>query len=415
MLKVKNFLGFGIAVSVATVLVGCGGGGSSSDDTTSTTGTAYYEDSAIAGADYSCGAQSGVTGSDGSFTFEVGQGCEFKVGDIVLRGVSADELKNGARIVENTLPVAQFLQSIDVDGDPSNGINITSKVKTALKNAKINHVPTGDLANVVNMLKNSVEGFDGQYVSTQDALKHLMKNDELARATEQTKKLLANKTFYAPDVEDGVVEVSFNADVSTFTHPDDNGNSVDDITVMGNKIMWDDGSYAIIENKNSYILFTDYDNSGYKDSEHRLYTNQADAQKYYESFMNKVIPITEDMLSGKTFYDSHMEDEDSMIEYCKSSFSGGVIHAHCIGINNRTGEKKEFSGTGSYILEDGKIKETWKEDNGNIDKWIDILKVKTDTEWIFISENDWNNDGVIDESETHTQYLYKPSNFPAEL
>ena len=124
-------------------LIGCGGGGSSS---TATTG--YFVDAAVANADYDCvadGNYNKVTGADGSFTCTNMAQVRFRVGNVVLGeintlpadkyvfpqdlvGVARDTGVNDARVTA----MAQLLQSIDNDGNPSNGIAIAQETKTLL-------------------------------------------------------------------------------------------------------------------------------------------------------------------------------------------------------------------------------------------------------------------------------------------
>lgn len=126
----------------AFALIGCGGGGSS----TATTG--YFVDAAVANADYDCvadGNYSNVTGADGSFTCTNMTQVRFRVGNVVLGeintlpadkyvfpqdlvGVPRDTGIYDARVTA----MAQLLQSIDNDGNPSNGIAIAQETKTLL-------------------------------------------------------------------------------------------------------------------------------------------------------------------------------------------------------------------------------------------------------------------------------------------
>jgi hypothetical protein len=136
-------LTLGSIVTATLLLIGCGGGGStSSDDTTTalsptttatstptinsskTVGTGYYVDSAVEGIDYSCGSETGVTDSNGTFTFENGQNCKFVLGDITLREINASMLEDNITILEDNITVAQLLQTLDADGNATNGIQI---------------------------------------------------------------------------------------------------------------------------------------------------------------------------------------------------------------------------------------------------------------------------------------------------
>ena len=122
-------------------LSACGGGGSSP----AATATGYFIDSPVAGLSYTSGGQTGITGSDGSFTYEVGQPITFKLGSMVLGTVTVDknkrifpvDLVNGANdeTHANVSLMAQVLQSLDSDGDPSNGITISNQTRAAIATA----------------------------------------------------------------------------------------------------------------------------------------------------------------------------------------------------------------------------------------------------------------------------------------
>jgi hypothetical protein len=126
-----------MALITAGLLIGCGSSGSSSQKVNYYNG--YLVDSAIAGVSWSCGGVSGITGADGKFgvcpnnvkvTFKVGNlvlGSSEPTGDLIfttqdLVGASRSETDN-----QNAIRLATTLLSMDSDGDPSNGIQITEE------------------------------------------------------------------------------------------------------------------------------------------------------------------------------------------------------------------------------------------------------------------------------------------------
>ena len=290
------------AVSAAAALVlamtGCGGGGDGTP-ASSTTGTGYYLDNAVAGVDYVCGNQSGVTGIDGNFTFEVGKDCTFSLANTVLRKVNAANLINNVKIVENNITVATFLQSIDDDGDLNNGIQISTDVRKALSDAfkteGIKGVPYGHkLDAIVSKLDQNVTNFGG-FVHTEAEAEAHVKNTQ----TNVVKEMLAGKKFYIAgqstqnktDIWGG--PATFSADMQqinfTAAYGKDKGTTDNSVisSIDGNKIVWSDGTATTVDGQNKdYILFTDYDTNGQVEGQTRLYYSQANADAY----MKKIMP-----------------------------------------------------------------------------------------------------------------------------
>jgi hypothetical protein len=166
-----------ISLSLFAILsfIGCGSSSSSSD-----TATGYYVDSPVVGVDYVCGSQEGRTGSDGKFIYEKGEGCTFSLAGIKLRNVPADSLKEDGKIFENNTDVARFLQSLDNDGNPDNGIYISDEVRNDLPKSLAENgidgdvVPTGGvLDGVVDSLHNDVPVFEGSVRTADEVTNHL--------------------------------------------------------------------------------------------------------------------------------------------------------------------------------------------------------------------------------------------------
>lgn len=107
-------------------LVGCGGGGGSSG---SSNITGRFVDSAVRGLDYNCSSgTNGVTNADGEFTCQKGDDVVFGIGGYSIGSCQATvtvtpyDLKPDDETA--ALNIAQLLQTLDSDGDPSNGITI---------------------------------------------------------------------------------------------------------------------------------------------------------------------------------------------------------------------------------------------------------------------------------------------------
>ena len=174
MMKIKfsNTIMFSITAG-SLLLSGCGSSATSTTDTT--VASAVYLDDAVEGAAYSCGSKQGFTDAEGRFYFEKGKECALLVGDVVLRRLDTTTLPDNAKVLEENASVAQFLQSIDNDGDASNGIQITKEIHTVLKDVGVKTVPKNEteLDDVVKNLKTHNSGFQGRFVSKEEAMMHV--------------------------------------------------------------------------------------------------------------------------------------------------------------------------------------------------------------------------------------------------
>ena len=388
--------------AIAALIVGCGGStdinnngnnnGTSSSNTTPI-GTAYYKDSGVVGVNYKCGSQSGVTKEEGKFTFEKGADCEFSLADIPLRKIPKSELADNKVIVETDVNVAQLLQSLDVDGNPDNGIQITKEIVEAVKQAVAELKADYNITNPKtiiedNMTKAILISEVAQQASEtkvelkpmDEVIKHLEKTK-----TEVTKALLAGKTFYIAGMEEGKinffkVKVNQNATQTTSTNLLTKKTKTDKIKIMGNRIYFldeDDEGYLTVSQKDGYILLKA------PEVELRAYPSEAEAKKYYETLI-KETTITEDKIKkalvGKTLYKAFKCGNE--VKYDKISVSSNTID-----LVEANGETDQFNYTllGNVLTsqdkEDGEIERIQiikivpnqyiitKDDDGNIETW----------------------------------------------
>jgi len=128
-----------ISLAVVSAALGaCGGGGGSGTTTNVTvpsvaTATGIFVDSPVGGMAYSTATQNGKTNSKGEFTYAPGESITFSVGNISLPTVAANTTVTPLDIAKTTdinhqvvSNILVLLQSLDDDGDPTNGINIPS-------------------------------------------------------------------------------------------------------------------------------------------------------------------------------------------------------------------------------------------------------------------------------------------------
>lgn len=111
-------------------IAACGG------DSTSTIKQGQFIDSAVEGLRYVSGSQSGTTDASGRFYYEDGNTVQFYVGKIFIGEAMGDTVITPVELVEGAsdtthptaINIARFLQTLDDDGNPENGIMNTELV-----------------------------------------------------------------------------------------------------------------------------------------------------------------------------------------------------------------------------------------------------------------------------------------------
>jgi len=200
----------------------------------------YFEDSAVEGLKYKTISNDGKTDKDGKFYYCSGEMITFYVGDIQLgESVPAKPFMTPRDLVpkdkgdpeKNKLLIARFLQTLDADNSPDNGILITedihnSAVKTDsfdpksvifIADAEIGITPTSttvtleaceqSLNNALNYFKaNNSLPITTHFVNENQALRHL--------TAAETKQDL---------IEKGATETSSNIDPNISVHRDEMG------------------------------------------------------------------------------------------------------------------------------------------------------------------------------------------------
>lgn len=157
---------------LVVLLTACGGGGDGgSSSSAPTTATGYFKDSNTQGVRYVSGGQSGVTGANGSFTYEVGNPVTFSVGGVTLGSVTVgrsvvtpvDLVANGATTSQSVQNLTRFLMMLDADANPANGIQISPAVQAAAASwSTVNFDQTeGSFTTAVNSIVTAANTADG--------------------------------------------------------------------------------------------------------------------------------------------------------------------------------------------------------------------------------------------------------------
>ena len=128
-----------------TACGGSGGGDGTTATATATVSTGVFIDSAVEGLQYETATQSGTTNSLGEYDYLAGETVTFSIGGIVLGSTIAGPVVTPLSLVPDatsaTNPVVtnivRLLLSLDSDGDPDNGITISSEVTTAANNLAV--------------------------------------------------------------------------------------------------------------------------------------------------------------------------------------------------------------------------------------------------------------------------------------
>lgn len=174
---------------LALALVGCENSGSDpSAPIDVDEGVGQFIDSAVGGLEYQSGSIRGLTSADGSFRFEQGANIRFFIGDIILgEGLPADvmsplDIVGVTSVVtdDHVLNIARFLQTLDTDNDPTNGISISVFMQTQAVGNTIDFNVTGaefaangNVQTIIAELTASNDDGPQSLVSAQDAEAHL--------------------------------------------------------------------------------------------------------------------------------------------------------------------------------------------------------------------------------------------------
>ena len=137
-----NILNTLVAGAGLSLLTGCGGGGGDAPAAPpplppppppAAVQTGVFKDSNVAGVDFVSGGEAGTTAADGRYTCETGNSVSFAVGAVELGSMACGTLASPPELVASgrfddpeAVNIARFLQVLDLDGAPENGITIST-------------------------------------------------------------------------------------------------------------------------------------------------------------------------------------------------------------------------------------------------------------------------------------------------
>ncbi|MCP4077944.1 MAG: hypothetical protein GY744_17375, partial [Gammaproteobacteria bacterium] len=162
-----------LLITVAAAGCGSGDGPISVSDSPQ---TGLLLDGATAGVAYHTSTLSGVTNEQGEFQYNYGETVTFTIGDIVLGAVLGNGIITPVELTGSVDPTDQavvnmlvFLQSLDNDGDHSNGINISTSAQSLAEGLDINF-EAADFSTQVADVVTQMTGGANTVVSEQDAV-----------------------------------------------------------------------------------------------------------------------------------------------------------------------------------------------------------------------------------------------------
>jgi hypothetical protein len=213
--------------AAALLLTGCGGGGDEEDDddpspapqgpgwtsppavpappAAGSTQTGVFRDANVQGVEYTSGTLNGVTGADGRFQYQVGSTVTFKVGGVTLGSFQGQPFitplhlptvaTNVGDQIDNRL---RFLQMLDLDGNPENGIEISANALARAQTwTQVDFtVAPGSLATALDFIRADAVSADGgtHTLPTADAAR-----DHFARAVRCTYSGIYRGTYSGAD------------------------------------------------------------------------------------------------------------------------------------------------------------------------------------------------------------------------
>ncbi len=147
---------------------------------TATVLTGRFVDSSVGGLSYETATQSGVTDANGTFNYVENELVTFSIGDIDLPAVAGAELVTPLDVFSATniddprvLNLARLLQTLDVDANPENGIELSGDAAASATGLAVDFASDQFDSQVVNLVANSGSS-NTTLIDAQTAMDHFM-------------------------------------------------------------------------------------------------------------------------------------------------------------------------------------------------------------------------------------------------
>ena len=207
-----------ISVFIVIGLSGCGGGSGNSEDAVipdndlppvlatpePTVYTGVFLDSAVNNLSYSTASGSGKTNEQGEFTYQLNETITFSIGNITFPEVDAANVVTPLTLFDtqdvNELKVVnslRLIQSLDIDGDASNGIDIPNAAHEIASDLTVDFSSDNFDIQVAELVEQS-GALNQQLISAEDAVYHFqqtLSNQEIGNC-EKTHEKIGQSGFF---------------------------------------------------------------------------------------------------------------------------------------------------------------------------------------------------------------------------
>ncbi|WP_084882519.1 hypothetical protein [Vibrio sp. qd031] len=263
-----------ITLVATTFIAGCGGSSDSGDDApqnpvSTSAYTGVFVDSPVGGMFYQTESYSGYTNSLGEFSYLPGETVQFSIGSIMLPAVQAGDIITPLTLARTSdtdnsiaINIARVLQTLDSDGNPNNGIDISTDMHQVLADQNLDINFDDDSFDTAYNSFVSTPGLNKQPVDADVAKAHLEQTLSDIAPVEFTTEWLSGKTLYLvmfgegdvggeePENVSVVAQLTFNSD-STISYTglvnDDNVDTIGYSLEDGKLAFYDDGEVDYTE------------------------------------------------------------------------------------------------------------------------------------------------------------------------